>query len=96
MKKLMSYIAIVALVLTFTACGNKDNEVSLIRCYKCHVIFAHNSTPISIAKWNKGLNDFIDEQDYLLQKGKEDMWNSMPIVLRWLTKKYLSRKKKKS
>ena len=75
---------------------NKDNEVSLIRCYKCHVIFAHNSTPISIAKWNKGLNDFIDEQDYLLQKGEEDMWNSMPIVLRWLTKKYLSRKKKKS
>ena len=27
MKKLMSYIAVVALVLTFTACGNKDNEV---------------------------------------------------------------------
>ena len=27
MKKLMSYIAITALVLTFTACGNKDNEV---------------------------------------------------------------------
>ena len=28
MKKLMSYIAVIALVLTFTACGNKDNEVS--------------------------------------------------------------------
>jgi len=27
MKKMMSYIAVVALVLTFTACGNKDNEV---------------------------------------------------------------------
>lgn len=27
MKKLMSYIAVTALVLTFTACGNKDNEV---------------------------------------------------------------------
>ena len=27
MKKIMSYIAITALVLTFTACGNKDNEV---------------------------------------------------------------------
>ena len=27
MKKLMSYIAVCALVLTFTACGNKDNEV---------------------------------------------------------------------
>ena len=27
MKKLMGYIAVVALVLTFTACGNKDNEV---------------------------------------------------------------------
>jgi len=27
MKKIMGYIAVVALVLTFTACGNKDNEV---------------------------------------------------------------------
>jgi len=27
MKKIMSYIVITALVLTFTACGNKDNEV---------------------------------------------------------------------
>ena len=32
----------------------------------------------------------------LLQEGRLQMWNDMPLILKWLTKKYLYHKKKDS
>lgn len=120
----------------------QNDNISLIRCHKCRVIFAKNSIKIDIVKLCRECNDFIrDEQEIkksredikerqsqlyneqtllrqekqefsaykisieeqteqkmqrrkleIQQEGRVQMWNDMPPVLKWLTKKYVTKK----
>ena len=127
-----------------------SNNVSVILCHKCGVMFVNNATKIELNKWVQEKNDMLSEElnhekrkqeiqaeltklysdksileherrefsaykisiedqaeqkiqqrvqkikSEILQEGRLQMWNDLPTILKWLTKKYLYQKKEKS
>ena len=75
----------------------KHNSTCLIRCHKCHIMFVNDSSPIDGLKWNEKLNILFDNKMAINRQVEQEvkqMVNELPIILRWLVKRHLSRKKK--
>ena len=60
-------------------------------------MFVNDSSPIDGLKWNEKLNILFDNKMAINRQVEQEvkqMVNELPIILRWLVKRHLSRKKK--